>query len=544
MVNNEKLRNMKKYILILLAVAALAWSCDDGRDGNIGQVQSLTAESRIQAVVLEWANPDVDNYYYSVVNYVNSDGDTVRMKVSKYSDYAGLGDGYTSVLISGFTDTNTYEFFVTPYSSEGWPGTTQSVSCAPEDVSSAYKYIASTAQATPLVEGAIVSWENDYGETIIVNISYNDVNGDLKTKTIESSSTDSVEIYAFVNPTTINITTSDEDGNVSDTTSISCTPLTGEIPHDRMFVATCSSMWDPFPTDNLLDDDVETIWVTNPYIVESEYGHWFIIDMRAPHVVNWIELVRGSGTNAENVMQTAPSQVKFEYSNDGENFTEIGTYDFDASLNYNHTFNFDPLIARWIRVYCVTSMPFTFMGEFLAYYADVADHYADEAASELEPDPDDDSTYYATTEYMIPLSSYVNNLTVTATNTDNPSQYLYETTGGDPYVAMSAMSGAVDGPVLVFQYKCNQAIRCEFFWCPNGYGVGGPTGGVETAFNLSAADDWTTMKINFATSFSNFGWGSNAGDQVRFDVGDGSGIELEIRNMHWRAAVDGDPDAI
>ncbi len=36
--------NMKKYILILLAFVALAWSCDDGKDGNIDQVQSLNRE--------------------------------------------------------------------------------------------------------------------------------------------------------------------------------------------------------------------------------------------------------------------------------------------------------------------------------------------------------------------------------------------------------------------------------------------------------------------------------------------------------------------
>ncbi len=174
------------------------------------------------------------------------------------------------------------------------------------------------------------------------------------------------------------------------------------------------------------------------------------------------------------------------------------------------------------------------MGEFLAYYADAADHYAAESAKELQPDPDDDPTYYPSIEYMIPMAGapagWVNNVTATATNPDNPSQYLYKTTGG------------VAGPVLVFQYKCNQSIRCEFFWCPKGFGVGGPAGGKETAFQVNAAAEWTTMKINFSNSFSSFGWGSNANDQVRFDVGDGGGIELEIRNMHWREYVEDDPN--
>ena len=538
--------NMKKYILILLAFVALAWSCDDGKDGNIDQVQSLTAEPRIQAVILKWTNPPAEKYYYSIVRYVNADGDTVKMKVSKYSDYAKMGTGCTSVLIPGFTDTDTYEFFVTPFTSDGWPGPTQSVSCAPEDVASAYKYIASTAKAEPYVEGAYVSWENEYNAPITVNVSFKDVNGQTQTKTVKSDKSDGVEIYAFAEPTTITVTTGDASGNVSEPTTLECTPLRGEIPHNRMFVPVSSSQWDAFPAKNLLDYDVETIWITNPGIVEPEYGHWFIIDTRAPHKINWIELVRGKGTNANNVMQTAPNKVRFEYSNDGQNFTEIGTYDFDSKLNYNHAYNFDPLIARWIRVYAVTTMPFSFMGEFLAYYADAADHYAAESAKELQPDPDDDPTYYPSIEYMIPMAGapagWVNNVTATATNPDNPSQYLYKTTGGDPWLPLNKMSGPVAGPVLVFQYKCNQSIRCEFFWCPKGFGVGGPAGGKETAFQVNAAAEWTTMKINFSNSFSSFGWGSNANDQVRFDVGDGGGIELEIRNMHWREYVEDDPN--
>lgn len=174
--------------------------------------------------------------------------------------------------------------------------------------------------------------------------------------------------------------------------------------------------------------------------------------------------------------------------------------------------------------------------EFCAYYADAATHYAKESELELQPDPDDDPTYYPETEYMTPTAT-VNNLKFTQSNPDNPSEYTFETTGGDSWVHLAPLKKQAAGTVLVFQYKSTGNLRCEFFWCKKGTG---PAGGKETVFDLKKTDEWKTFKINMVGAWNEGWWDGVPGDFVRFDIGDGAGETVVIRLMHWRAAEEGE----
>ena len=114
---------MKKIIyLILIACSAIFLSCkeDSGmtKDGDLS-LSFLEAEPRIGAVVLMWGNPSDADYYYSMVTYTNSEGETVSQKVSVYSVYPDVNTPASMVRIGGFSDTDTYEFTVTPYTSDG-----------------------------------------------------------------------------------------------------------------------------------------------------------------------------------------------------------------------------------------------------------------------------------------------------------------------------------------------------------------------------------------------------------------------------------------
>lgn len=136
--------------------------------------------------------------------------------------------------------------------------------------------------------------------------------------------------------------------------------------------------------------------------------------------------------------------------------------------------------------------------EFCAYYADAATHYAKESELELQPDPDDDPTYYPEIEYMTPTAT-VNNLKFTQSNPDNPSEYTFETTGGDSWVHLAPLKKQAAGTVLVFQYKSTGNLRCEFFWIKPG--APRPAGGVETFFDIKKTDEWKTFKMNMANDW-------------------------------------------
>ena len=122
---------------------------------------------------------------------------------------------------------------------------------------------------------------------------------------------------------------------------------------------------------------------------------------------------------------------------------------------------------------------------------------------------------------------------VTVTKVDDPKSpvhFAFSTTGGDPYTAADGLNQRVKGYVCVFRYKINQNADCEFFWCNSPYAA---TGGRETHFNLEKNASWTTFIYDFTADCRRHNWTGAPGYSVRFDIGNGSGINLEVKNMRW-----------
>lgn len=530
---------MKKIIyLILIACSAIFLSCkeDSGmtKDGDI-VLSNLTAEPRIGAVVLKWDNPSASDYYYATVTYTNASGEEVKQKVSVYSVDSEKGEGHTSVRIGGFSDTNTYEFTVTPYTSDGRYGESKTVSCTPEDASKAFKYITGTVEAKPTVEGAVISWANEYDVPVTMSISYKNLAGETKTVTRTSNEGGSVEIFPFVDKTNVTITATDESGkNTSEPKVVEVTPERGEIPQSRMTAIGASGVDGDNVPANLLDNNVSTAWSgSNNDIV------WVAIDLGEIHRINWFELVGNSKDRDGQPVALMVFDSK-EPVADMSQAHYLGKFEYNPEHIYNHAYKLEnPIDTRFILI-AFPSVQRVSITEFCAYYADAATHYAKESELELQPDPDDDDTYYPEIEYMTPNTGIINNLKITASNPENPSEFTFATTGGDSWVAMQPLKKQAPGTVLVFHYKSTADLACEFFWCKGGWGVGGPAGGVETFFTLKKTDEWKTFKMNMVDAWNKGWWGGDPGAVVRFDIGDGAGETVVIRLMHWRAAEEGE----
>ena len=370
--------NMKKIIyLILLACSAIFFSCKDDsgmtKDGDI-VLSNLTAEPRIGAVVLKWDNPAASDYYYAMVTYTNASGDEVKQKVSVYSVDSEKGEGHTSVRIGGFSDTNTYEFMVTPYTTDERYGDSKTVSCAPEDATKAFKYISETIEATPTVEGAIISWANEYDVPVTVNVTYKNLSGETRTVTKTSNVGESVEIFPFVDPTSVKITATDESGkNTSDPKVIEVTPERGEIPQSRMTAVGASGIDGDNVPANLLDNNVSTAWSgSNNDIV------WVAIDLGEVHRINWFELV---GNSKDRDGQPAAIMV-FDSKEPVADMSQahyLGMFEYNPDHIYNHAYQIkDPIDARFLLI-AFPSVQRVSITEFCAYYADAATHYAKES---------------------------------------------------------------------------------------------------------------------------------------------------------------------
>ncbi len=171
---------MKKKLFISTFAALLLWSCcedyadkDVVKDSPIDPVTNLEATPYVGAVILNWDLPENEQYYYSVVSYVDNNGQKVDRKVSKFSVDSENPNRIRAV-IPGFTDTNEYEFSVTAYNYAGSASETVSVKATPEDKSKAKDYIVKTVKFTPGVESAKITWENELDADLTLVVKHFD----------------------------------------------------------------------------------------------------------------------------------------------------------------------------------------------------------------------------------------------------------------------------------------------------------------------------------------------------------------------------------
>lgn len=131
---------------------------------------NVVATPYVGSVIISWDLPASDQYYYTLVSYVDAQGKTVNRKVSKYSLDSDT-PGRVKAIIPGFTDTNEYTFTLTAYSFAGDASESVAVSAAPEDRHRAKDYLVEDITFEPLAESLKVNWTNELGAdlTLVVN---------------------------------------------------------------------------------------------------------------------------------------------------------------------------------------------------------------------------------------------------------------------------------------------------------------------------------------------------------------------------------------
>ncbi len=179
---------MKKNIFIALSAAMLFCGCGEDyadtdivADAPMAPVQNVEATSFVSSVILTWDLPENDQYYYTMVSYVDAAGQTVNRKVSKYSVDAET-PGRARALIGGFTDTNEYEFTLTAYSYAGNASTPVTVKGTPEDRSRAKDYLVETVTFDPQVEAVNINWTNELNadvNLVLISLDYFNIKGNV-----------------------------------------------------------------------------------------------------------------------------------------------------------------------------------------------------------------------------------------------------------------------------------------------------------------------------------------------------------------------------
>jgi hypothetical protein len=165
---------MKKYILYLIGILSFLFACGDDEDvkGGMEPVTEVECTPFIGSVAMKWKNPVADDYYYTLLSYKNAAGETVNKKVSRYSADA---DGVTSALVTGFTDTNEYEFTLTAYGVSGVSSVPVLIKGTPDECTGAAAYVMESVGIEATEAGARLSWTNKTEVEVTLHLSY--ING-------------------------------------------------------------------------------------------------------------------------------------------------------------------------------------------------------------------------------------------------------------------------------------------------------------------------------------------------------------------------------
>ena len=150
--------------------------------------------------------------------------------------------------------------------------------------------------------------------------------------------------------------------------------------------------------------------------------------------------------------------------------------------------------------------------------------------------PDPDPTPTPKTEYLTFATKTANQISVKEVST---GEYEMSMTGTDPYIFTNSLerTNPADSCILTFQYRCDKEISfLQLFFAST------PSSGVSEdrsvkVDGIPASQTWKTWKANVSESLVKFAWGK-AGNCLRVDFGDKSGIKLYIKGIHFRGMTE------
>lgn len=245
--------------------------------------------------------------------------------------------------------------------------------------------------------------------------------------------------------------------------------------------------------------------------------------------------VRGIPLGIEQAKDYVIETVEMEPADDGAkviwtNETAVGvnlivTYIDKNNVNQEVTIN-----ATNTGTYIVSS--FIMRTRLTVYAVNQADGgKSAEKEFMITPTTDPDDFIYEDVDY-ITFGSGINDVTFTQDNPDNPYEYTFVTSGGDPFISCNGLKKPIVGKTLVFRYKSTTAFDLELFWCDAG---GGAAGGRSTAVTVPKNDsgEWKTFRYDYSDAMATHLWTGKVGDFARFDWGGNPGVTIHIRNIHF-----------
>ncbi|HXL00898.1 MAG TPA: discoidin domain-containing protein [Dysgonamonadaceae bacterium] len=343
-----KNKNMKKINIILFAFVGLFFfvSCDNEETVLLPSLGEIQVEKGYGEVIFYWDFPQDNEAEYIRVDYTDN-GESKWRNFSKYAKKA---------IIPNLSATE-YEFKISVADKNGNLSEPKIVKVTPDEP--AYLMVARTFEAEPTFGGIIVTWKNETGIKVRVNVKYLDSEGFEQVYSVESSDVDGKAVV------TKDVPIENQEFRVFSSNPSNYDQRSEEVVFSikpwKLIKFEDKSTWTVVSVDShdgsnvpeyLFDDDLSTFWQTN-WVAGHPFPHHVAFDMKKERIVCRVGFYNRDHNNANNAMQ----KFKIEGSLDNENWTVYGEFDdfpTDRKVEIIYDLPSTP-VMRYMRITALTA---------------------------------------------------------------------------------------------------------------------------------------------------------------------------------------------
>lgn len=339
---------MKNINIIVFALVSLFLfaSCDKEENVLLPSLGEIQVDKGYGEVVFYWDFPQDDEAEYIRVDYIDN-GENKWRNFSKYAKKA---------LIPNLSATE-YEFRISVADKNGNLSEPKIVKVTPNEP--AYLMVARTFDAEPTFGGIIVTWENETGIKVRVNVEYTDSNGDPQVYSVESSDIDGKAVVIGdmadeIQEFRVYSSNPSNYGQKSEETIFNIKPWKVIKFEDKSSwkVVSVDSDDGSNKAENLFDNNLTTFWQTN-WAAAHPFPHHVTFDMNTERIVSSVGFYNRDHNNANNAMQ----KFRIEGSLDNENWTVYGEFDdFPTDRKVEIIYNLPSTpVMRYMRITALTA---------------------------------------------------------------------------------------------------------------------------------------------------------------------------------------------
>jgi hypothetical protein len=354
-----------KKINVLISTALLCMflilSCDNNDNSvNIEAPGSVAVQAGYGEAIFTWSFPSDSNAEFIRVDYLDAEGVAKHQKFSRNT---------TSAVIPGL-DEREYEFTVTASDLDNNRSQPVVVKATPNKPP--YLLVVNSINAVPDFGGIVITWTNETGKNVGVNVKYIDINGLPQVFASSSAELNGSATLSGLSADQqkFEIYTTSANGAKSPSKFFNIAPF-----YEVKFVKTTWSIFGfssqeaggEGPVNGYataaIDGNTGTFWHSKWSGGTPPYPHWFAVDMKQLKVVSKVVLFTRNGD------KRGMTKFSLEGSLDGVTWEPAGEYNFDNTIFTGQSYTLaKSMQMRYIKMTALKGPnAFTFLAELDVY---------------------------------------------------------------------------------------------------------------------------------------------------------------------------------